>query len=121
MIDVDNLKLTNDSYGHNRGDVVLRRVARLLVDQSRADDVVARSGGDEFVVVLDNADERGAQELMDRITAAAEHVRLTTEEPWFTTLRLSVGCAATADGTPVADLLPRADARMYADKGSHRR
>lgn len=120
-IDVDNLKVINDSYGHACGDAVLRRVAQLLADQSRAEDVVARAGGDEFVVVLDNPDERGAPELVERIRAAAEHVRLTTDEPWFATLRLSIGHATSTDGTPVPELLPKADTRMYADKRGRRR
>jgi diguanylate cyclase (GGDEF)-like protein len=115
-IDVDNLKVVNDSHGHARGDEVLRRVGQLLAEQSRAEDVVARAGGDEFVVVLDNPDERGAGELVDRIRAAAERIAMTADEPWFAMLRLSIGHAASTDGTPVTELLAAADTRMYAEK-----
>jgi diguanylate cyclase (GGDEF)-like protein len=115
-IDVDNLKVVNDNHGHACGDEVLRRVARLLTEQSRAEDVVARAGGDEFVVVLDNPDERGARELVERIQTAADQVAATADEPWIAMLRLSVGHASSTDGTPVEALLAEADTRMYVDK-----
>jgi diguanylate cyclase (GGDEF)-like protein len=119
-IDVDNLKVVNDSHGHACGDEVLRLVARLLTEQCRAEDVVARAGGDEFVVILDKPDERGARELVERIKAAAERAAATAVEPWFAMLRLSVGHATSTDGTPVAELLAEADVRMYADKRRRR-
>ncbi|MFF1817401.1 diguanylate cyclase [Kribbella sp. NPDC058245] len=115
-IDVDNLKVINDSYGHACGDEVLRGVGHLLREQSRAEDVVARAGGDEFVVILDNPDERGARELVERIRAAAERVAEAGVEPWFSMLRLSIGYATSTDGTPVSELLTVADQRMYTDK-----
>jgi diguanylate cyclase (GGDEF)-like protein len=116
VIDVDNLKVVNDSHGHACGDAVLRRVAKLLAEQSRAEDVVVRAGGDEFVVVLDNPDERGARELVERIRTAAQQVAATAVEPWFAMLRLSVGYASSTDGTPVDELLGEADTRMYVEK-----
>jgi diguanylate cyclase (GGDEF)-like protein len=119
-IDVDNLKVVNDSHGHACGDEVLRLVAQLLTEQCRAEDVVARAGGDEFVVVLDNPDERGAPELVERIKAAAERVATTAVEPWFMMLRLSIGHAASMDGIPVTELLTEADIRMYAEKRRRR-
>ncbi|MGW7687159.1 diguanylate cyclase [Kribbella sp. NPDC054772] len=119
-IDVDNLKVINDSYGHACGDEVLRRVGTLLSEQSRAEDVVARAGGDEFVVVLANPDERGAPELVERIRTAAEREAARAEAPWFAMLRLSVGQASSTDGTPVGDLLTVADRRMYSEKRRRR-
>ena len=120
-IDVDNLKVINDSYGHACGDEVLRRVGQLLTEQCRAEDVVARAGGDEFVVVLDNPDERGARELVERIKArGGPGRRRTADEPWFAMLRLSIGQASSTDGTAVGELLTEADRRMYAEK-RHRR
>ncbi|MER7246017.1 GGDEF domain-containing protein [Kribbella sp. NPDC000426] len=120
-IDVDNLKVVNDSYGHACGDEVLRRVGQLLKEQCRAEDVVARAGGDEFVVVLDNPDERGAPELVERIKTAADREAAQALAPWFAMLRLSVGQASSTDGTSVSDLLTEADRRMYAEKRRRRR
>jgi diguanylate cyclase (GGDEF)-like protein len=120
-IDVDNLKVVNDSYGHACGDEVLRRVGQLLKEQCRAEDVVARAGGDEFVVVLDNPDERGAPELVERIKIAADREAAQALAPWFAMLRLSVGQASSTDGTSVSDLLTEADRRMYAEKRRRRR
>ncbi|MEU8227527.1 GGDEF domain-containing protein [Kribbella sp. NPDC048915] len=119
-IDVDNLKVINDSYGHASGDDVLRRVGKLLTEQCRAEDVVARAGGDEFVVVLDNPDERGAREMVERIKLAADRTAARAEEPWLAMLRLSVGQASSTDGTPVSELLSAADRRMYDDKRRRR-
>ncbi|MEU4390401.1 GGDEF domain-containing protein [Kribbella sp. NPDC023855] len=119
-IDVDNLKIVNDSHGHACGDDVLRSVAQLLTEQCRAEDVVARAGGDEFVVVLDNPDERGAGELVERIMAAADRFARGAVDPWFAMLRLSIGHASSTEGVPVADLLTAADQRMYEEKRRRR-
>ena len=119
-IDVDDLKVVNDNHGHARGDDVLRLVGQLLTEQSRAEDVVARAGGDEFVVVLDNPDDRGARELVDRIRKAADRIAAKATDPWFAMLRLSIGQASSTDGTPIADLLTQADIHMYADKRGRR-
>ncbi|TWD81135.1 diguanylate cyclase (GGDEF)-like protein [Kribbella amoyensis] len=119
-IDVDNLKVVNDSHGHASGDEVLRRVAQLLTEQSRAEDIVVRAGGDEFVVVLDNPHDRGARELVDRIRLGADRIAAAATDPWFRTLRLSIGQASSTDGTPIPDLLTEADAKMYTDKRRRR-
>jgi diguanylate cyclase (GGDEF)-like protein len=115
-IDVDDLKAVNDEHGHAGGDDLLQTVARLLTEQCRADDVVTRIGGDEFVVVLDDPGDRGAVELVARIRRAATRVAASTAEPWSARLRLSIGHAATTEGFEIGRLLAEADTRMYADK-----
>lgn len=115
-IDVDDLKVVNDTFGHAHGDELLQLVADLLVEQARATDAVIRSGGDEFFVVLDQPDAKGGAQLAERIRAAVDLVAATTAKPWLSRLSLSIGYAATAEGVPVELLISMADSRLYEDK-----
>ncbi|TWD81136.1 diguanylate cyclase (GGDEF)-like protein [Kribbella amoyensis] len=115
-IDVDDLKVVNDSYGHAAGDELLQVVANLLVEQARVTDAVVRSGGDEFFVVLDQPDAKGGYQLAERIRAAVAGIAAGTRKPWLTRLSLSLGYAATAEGVPVDQLIRVADTRLYQDK-----
>jgi diguanylate cyclase (GGDEF)-like protein len=116
VIDVDKLKVVNDSHGHPSGDDLLRAVSRLVTAEARSGDKVTRAGGDEFVVVLDSPGDRGPLELMDRVRRAAADLGASDAWPWVAGLRLSLGYASTVEGTPVELLLALADRRMYADK-----
>jgi diguanylate cyclase (GGDEF)-like protein len=115
-IDVDDLKLVNDTYGHACGDELLQVVANLLIEQARATDAVIRSGGDEFFVVLDKPDAKGGALLAERIRTAVGAIAATTEKPWLRRLGLSIGYAATAEGVGVDQLVATADRRLYGDK-----
>ena len=115
-IDVDDLKLVNDTYGHACGDELLQVVANLLVEQARATDAVIRSGGDEFFVVLDQPDAKGGAHLAERIRTAVAAIAAATDKPWLGRLGLSIGYAATAEGVSVDQLVATADGRLYGDK-----
>ncbi len=119
-IDVDRLKMVNDTFGHACGDELLQVVANLLVEQARSTDAVIRSGGDEFFVVLDQPDAKGGYQLAERIRAAVSGIAAGTSKPWLAELGLSIGYAATAEGVPVDRLVPLADSRLYEDKRRHR-
>jgi diguanylate cyclase (GGDEF)-like protein len=119
-IDVDNLKIVNDTFGHACGDELLQVVANLLVEQARATDAVVRSGGDEFFVVLDQPDAKGGAQLAERIRIAVGAIAASTEKPWLRRLGLSLGYAATAEGLGVEQLIARADLRLYEDKRRNR-
>jgi len=115
-VDVDDLKLVNDTYGHACGDELLQVVANLLVEQARATDAVIRSGGDEFFVVLDQPDAGGGAQLAERIRSAVGAIAASTRKPWLRRLGLSIGYAATAEGVAVDQLVAAADRRLYGDK-----
>ncbi|MGC8861684.1 MAG: diguanylate cyclase [Armatimonadota bacterium] len=118
-LDLDNFKAVNDSFGHARGDEVLRDVAALFLRQVRDYDVVARNGGDEFVIVLPGTTVEEAIQTAQRIqneVASYAHRKLPkSPHP----LGVSIGVAAYPEnGQNVASLLRHADAEMYRDKRS---
>ncbi len=118
FIDLDGFKAVNDRLGHEIGDAVLREVARRLQANVRDTDVVARYGGDEFVVVCD-VDTQGAVEIAERLRTAVE------QEYGFLTESLPIGASigiAQSDAgwraASVDHLIRRADQAMYAAKNS---
>jgi diguanylate cyclase (GGDEF)-like protein len=112
-LDVDHFKRVNDSFGHDAGDEVLRRVARTLEARLRASDVIARTGGEEFVAMLPDTTLEGAQAIAHTLLAAmAEH-----EDAVVGTVTISAGVASlhgTEDQGPA--MLRRADEALYEAK-----
>lgn len=121
LCDVDGLKAVNDTAGHLVGDDVLVRVARTLRECARAEDVVARFGGDEFVLLLPRTALEAAQQLVARLEIELpEHTYMWGGRPRALP-RVSFGVAAfPADGLLADALIAAADARMYADKARAR-
>ena len=117
FIDIDRFKQINDTLGHPAGDVVLQAVASWLLDQVRAEDLVARFGGDEFVVVASGfADDGELTDLVDRITRVPGlSLRIGAERVHVS---LSAGLARHKDGDDADILLRHADAAMYHAKAS---
>jgi diguanylate cyclase (GGDEF)-like protein len=116
MLDIDDFKRVNDTYGHQQGDLVLHEVARVLRDCSREVDEPARYGGEELAVALQQTDLAGAEAIAERVRTAVEALELPCLDGEGT-LRVTVSCgvAASADGDPVA-LVAAADAALYAAK-----
>lgn len=114
FVDLDGFKPINDQFGHTVGDEVLRRLAERLRSSVRADDVVARYGGDEFVVVaqVDKPDDVGY--LTTRLVAGIE--RPFTMREGVIEVSASVGLAHPLPGDTPTSLLSRADAAMYVAK-----
>ena len=117
MVDVDGLKRINDHHGHKVGDAVLVAAANLLRQHTRGCDVPARIGGDEFAVILPEADKRGAQAAARRIANAVKHGVLCEDSGVSVRLNLSVGASGFPWGGDNVDAVMRsADEGMYAAK-----
>ena len=116
MLDFDNFKEINDSHGHEVGDRVIQTVAQVLRSACRQEDFVARTGGDEFVILMEDADVTAAIAVGDRIHAAlADAHREIEGAP--TRIGVSIGVAvAPSDAVSTADLLHAADQAMYDAK-----
>ena len=112
VADVNNLKPVNDRLGHAAGDRLLQDVARILKSTFRADEIVARIGGDEFVVILPETDVQTASKLNSRIREA---LAAYPEADEFT-VSIALGWATAEIGESLAEILRLADRRMYEDK-----
>ena len=120
MLDVDHLKDYNDLHGHLRGSEVLRRLAQLVLAQLRGADVVAKYGGDEFVVILPQTDREGAGILAERIRSAIEQHEFPGENE-SAKITSSMGIAQfPEDGESTRDLLDVADGALYQAKRTGR-
>lgn len=109
--DIDNLKSVNDRYGHVVGDKLIRSAARIFESVFRGGDVVARTGGDEFVIILPETNKAAAELALDRLRAAVSKKGKT--EP---VLSISFGMATGEQGASLTRLLKTADDNMYKEK-----
>jgi diguanylate cyclase (GGDEF)-like protein/PAS domain S-box-containing protein len=117
VADVDGLKRVNDELGHSAGDELLRSAAEILRASFRAQDVVARIGGDEFAVLVPGADEPIAEQLLRRITSNLKRYNLSHPQ---SPVHLSYGIATATQPLPLAQLFSQADRKMYEHK-AHKR
>jgi diguanylate cyclase (GGDEF)-like protein len=117
FVDVDGLKAINDSFGHRAGDEALIQVADLLASGVRKSDVCARIGGDEFGILLENADEATAHETAGRLIdmiACCEFLHDGDELP----LSVAIGVGLIQADDTAATVLARADEEMYRRKAA---
>ena len=117
--DIDHFKRFNDAHGHQVGDEVLRRVAKLLRGAAREMDMVARYGGEEFVVILPGTAVADAQTTLARLRKAVETDRLRHNGQELN-VTISLGAAEQLPDEDAAVLVRRADAAMYAAKEAGR-
>ena len=120
LIDIDDFKLVNDSFGHDAGDKLIQSIARLLSKSLRRADTVARLGGDEFAIIVDNIDGYDdVVSIANNLTTVLEHnVRLDDQET-FTSA--SIGIAIfPGDGADASTLMKNADTALFRAKENGR-
>jgi diguanylate cyclase (GGDEF)-like protein len=120
MADVDDFKIINDTYGHQRGDAVLKVVGGILRTSVRVFDICARYGGDEFAILMPSSDARDAAACAERIRRRVEECKGDEHALPLPPVTMSIGVAVTAPGESTADLILRADRSLYEAKAAGR-
>jgi two-component system cell cycle response regulator len=120
MIDIDNFKCCNDTYGHLAGDAAMMQIAGLIKKQTRTSDFVARYGGEEFMVILPEAPIEEAGLVAERIREAIEQHSFVSEEGSpMASLSVTIGLSAIPDhASTKKDLIRTADIALYKGKTS---
>lgn len=112
MADVNGLKLINDAYGHQMGDRILKEFAEILKNECRHDEIVSRVGGDEFVVLFSQTNQKSVESIVKRLNTAISNVRID-----HTILSVSMGFALKKDPQDdLNDVFKRAEDAMYQHK-----
>lgn len=118
FLDLDGLKQVNDHWGHEAGDRAIAAAATLLRETFRTSDVVARIGGDEFAILAMTNTETPTRTLCDRLQSQVRHYNQAHVHPFQLALSIGVECCQRDD--QLADVLGRADAKMYVAKRQKR-
>ena len=117
MMDLDDFKFFNDTYGHPKGDEVLKRVASVLSRSCRGYDMVGRYGGDEFIALLPGCDLEGALQFVERIRERLAREKFRVSGSQAIPIHLCYGIAVfPEDSTNPHELVARADANLYEAK-----
>jgi len=116
LFDIDNFKWINDTFGHVSGDKVLKRVAECLSESFRKHDFIARYGGDEFAVVIDEMNEDSARNRIDTFNRNFRKKRFRSHDTQNVNVTVSAGITSAQNGETPNDLIHRADMDMYESK-----
>jgi diguanylate cyclase (GGDEF)-like protein len=109
MCDIDHFKKINDTYGHNIGDIVIKNTAQILEKNIRKNDVVARFGGEEFIVFLYDCNiENGAK--------IAEKIRKTIENIKIKNIKYTISLGVSSKGNTLEEIIHNADENLYKAK-----
>jgi diguanylate cyclase (GGDEF)-like protein len=120
VVDLNELKITNDTFGHNTGDKLIRRAAEVLKASIDEEYTVARIGGDEFIIIMPGADAEAANTIIQRVQSLIAVNNKYYHKPL---LSLSLGAATSVPGLSLEKIISLADDAMYRNKGKyhHRR
>lgn len=117
LVDIDNFKGINDTFGHPAGDAVLREVVALLLAGTREYDVVGRYGGEEFLIIMPEIERETAVRVVERVRGSIARKRFAVADNGEISITASFGVACfDRDGTSPDNLLLRADERLYKAK-----
>jgi len=117
MADIDNFKKLNDTYGHQKGDEVLKKIAKLMMESIRGIDIAARYGGEEFVLILPQIDIEGAKMMAERLRKKVE-IFFSNHNPGPLRVTISQGIASVPHPAikTRSDLIQAADQALYEAK-----
>ena len=120
MGDVNGLKMINDTFGHDVGDILLREIGIILIETCRAEDVIARIGGDEFVILLSDTDQKAVEKLSDRIELACKnYVNRIDRKIFYASISLGHATKISAEQS-IDTLLKDAEKMLYVKKNAER-
>ncbi len=119
MLDLDNFKGINDSYGHVCGDSVLKGIADILKKQTRRGDIITRLGGDEFSIILPETDIKGAQHVAEEIKITIEKAAFSDQHKFHVTTSIGLVCYPIHT-TKMSILLAHVDEALYQAKSAGR-
>ena len=118
MIDIDDFKHVNDTWGHQCGDLILREVARLLNDEKRDSDLLARYGGEEFLLLMSGISPEDAKKRAEKLRMAIErHIFSWMDARIPLTISLGLTSREGANLTQINDLITESDKLLYTSKG----
>lgn len=122
MIDIDEFKLVNDTYGHLTGDIIVAQTARILKRETRSSDLVCRFGGDEFVIFLSGTAPLEAQTMAERIRREVEQslVPLADGPTGYVSVTVSIGLSDSKQASDIEAAIRDADAALYRAKEAGR-
>jgi diguanylate cyclase (GGDEF)-like protein len=117
MLDVDNFKQFNDTWGHVAGDVILRELGNLFMKHVRGEDVACRYGGDEFMIILPDVSREITRERAERLCEHTRYINIQFDGQILGAITLSLGVVVfPEDGSTSTVILKAADAALYRAK-----
>ncbi|MFQ3228753.1 sensor domain-containing diguanylate cyclase [Reinekea sp.] len=118
FLDLDKLKIINDTYGHHEGDYALKKFAQVLLNTIRECDVAGRWGGDEFIALLTDSNEQKVHSVLERLKKNLDEFNLSSKKPFKIEYSVGVAHFPHHSEIPLEAMIEQADAEMYKHKRS---